>query len=79
MNDNDRDALIRMHFQEYNAIIAGAVKARSARASLLRRLRAADPDYYTQDRLAELSGMSQQNVSYLLAPRRRAEASVVSE
>lgn len=41
--------------------------AKDARLQLLLRLRAADPDYYTQTRLARLSGMSQQNVSYLLS------------
>ncbi|MVU80850.1 hypothetical protein GPX89_26800 [Nocardia sp. ET3-3] len=71
MNDDDRDSLIRQHFREYNLIIGTAEKAKEARLSLLRRLRTADPEYYTQDRLAELSDMSQQNISYLLARRRR--------
>ncbi|GAB2532276.1 hypothetical protein [Nocardia heshunensis] len=76
MNDDDRDSLIRAHFQEYNRLIVAAEKAKEARLSLLRRLRAADPDYYTQDRLADLSGMSQQNVSYLLSVRRSAAGGV---
>ncbi|GAB0102733.1 hypothetical protein JMUB6875_17030 [Nocardia sp. JMUB6875] len=42
-------------------------KAKDARLQLLLKLRSADPDYYTQTRLARLSGMSQQNVSHLLS------------
>ncbi|MGW4247040.1 hypothetical protein [Nocardia sp. NPDC004722] len=67
MNDNDRDALIQAHFREYTRLNTLGERAMQARLSLLRKLRAADPDYYTQDRLADLSGMSQQNVSYLLS------------
>ncbi|MGV9667295.1 hypothetical protein [Nocardia niigatensis] len=67
MDDAERDVLIRKHFLEYGRIIEAGEKAKDARLQLLLRLRAADPDYYTQTRLARLSGMSQQNVSYLLS------------
>ncbi|MFE2994831.1 hypothetical protein ACFXG4_07450 [Nocardia sp. NPDC059246] len=67
MNDAERDVLIRKHFLEYGRVIEAGEKAKDARLQLLLRLRAVDPDYYTQTRLAGLSGMSQQNVSYLLA------------
>lgn len=67
MDDRERDALVRKHFEEYGCVIDAGERAKAARLRLLLKLRDADPVHYTQARLADLSGMSQQNVSYLLS------------
>ncbi|MFE3260636.1 hypothetical protein ACFXPS_38440 [Nocardia sp. NPDC059091] len=67
MDDEERDALVRKHFEEYGGVIGAGERAKAARLRLLRKLRDADPEHYTQARLADLSGMSQQNVSYLVS------------
>ncbi|MET9490074.1 hypothetical protein [Nocardia sp. NPDC006630] len=66
MDTGDRDALIRRHFEEWAAAIAVGERAKGARLDLIAKLRAAAPEYYTQERLADLSGMTQQNISYHL-------------
>ncbi|WP_330182262.1 hypothetical protein OHB26_00425 [Nocardia sp. NBC_01503] len=66
MSTVDRDALVRRHFEEYAAAIAIGEGAKRARLELIAKLRSAVPEYYTQERLAELSGMTQQNISYHL-------------
>lgn len=66
MSTVDRDAMVREHFAECAAAIAVGEKARKSRLRLIAKLRAAAPDYYTQELLAELSGMTQQNISYHL-------------
>ncbi|MEV6769745.1 hypothetical protein AB0N05_14070 [Nocardia sp. NPDC051030] len=66
MSTADRDALVREHFAECAQAVALGERARKARLDLIAKLRAAAPEYYTQERLAELSGMTQQNISYHL-------------
>ncbi|WP_330179165.1 hypothetical protein OHB26_22015 [Nocardia sp. NBC_01503] len=67
MDTVDRDALIRKHFEEWAAAIAVGEMAKRARLDLIAKLRATVPEYYTQERLADLSGMTQQNISYHLS------------
>lgn len=46
--------------------IAAGEAAKAEQTALIRKLRAADPEYFTHAVLGEMSGLSQQMVSYYL-------------
>lgn len=54
------------HFDLLARTIAAGDAAKAEQAALIQKLRAVDPTYFTHAVLGEMSGLSQQMVSYYL-------------
>lgn len=56
----------KSHFAYLARVVQDGEDAKAEQVALIRKLRKADPEYFTHAVLGEISGLSQQMVSYYL-------------